>query len=287
MDKRKKYRVNAVQLKAARNNANLTVEELSELAQKENEESGNKKAGFSVSDIQKYEKGGAYIYAEKLKILASLLNVCPKEIIFFDTPEPLTDTLEFKTWQYFSDHMASCTARSWGLHFYKCYKSFIFNCCNPSWDRLSGNNSTTVTKKENNSTESMTAVYACTRRASLRKIDFENTLEILRLLATNTEEAKLLVTQDRHIAELFEQTIKKHQKLLSKEFKKLKDITLDAKYIEGLQVYFDKLLCTLKTSEWEAVGERREELGYDMDSDQREYHEEIYKQVMLADLMDL
>lgn len=82
-DRKKKYRVNAVRLKAARKNAKLTVEKLSELAQRENEESGSKKAGFSVSDIQKYEKGGAYIYAEKLKILASLLNTCPEDIIFF------------------------------------------------------------------------------------------------------------------------------------------------------------------------------------------------------------
>lgn len=286
-DRKKKYRVNAVRLKAARKNAKLTVEKLSELAQRENEESGSKKAGFSVSDIQKYEKGGAYIYAEKLKILASLLNTCPEDIIFFDTPEPLSDTLEFKTWQYFSDYMASCTARLWGVHFYKRYMSFIFNCCNPSWERLSGNNSTTVMKKENNSTETMTAVYAYTRRASLRRIDFENTLEILELLATNIEETKLLVTQDRHIAELFEQAIRKHQALLDELIKSNKAMELDAKHIKGMRVYFDILLCALKKSEWKAAGDKREPFEYDVDSDQAAYHEEIYWQVMLSDLREL
>lgn len=142
-------------------------------------------------------------------------------------------------------------------------------------------------KKENNSTETMTAVYAYTRRASLRRIDFENTLEILELLATNIEETKLLVTQDRHIAELFEQAIRKHQALLDELIKSNKAMELDAKHIKGMRVYFDILLCALKKSEWKAAGDKREPFEYDVDSDQAAYHEEIYWQVMLSDLREL
>lgn len=249
------------------------------------------KRGFSVSDIQKYEKGDAFIYADKLKILASKLNVRPEEIIFFDVSGPLTDTLQYKTWRNFLDDVfASRKDRYQGLCHYKNYMSFMFDCCGPSWDALSSASSTDPKVANKNTPRRQNAIYSSTRKHGLKKRDFHFTREILIALVVKKDEAMLLVAKNRHIAEIFKRKLLKHQEIFEELKREIEigKIKYRLSEIEQLNEYFTYLTNSLNYAEFCARNEKQQELrDHHGDGDWAAFQEELRDQMMYAEFDDL
>lgn len=247
--------------------------------------------GFSVSDIQKYEKGGAFIYADKLKILMPILNVRPEEIIFFDEPGRFTDTVQFKTWRYFVDDIFRNSSRGYGLYLYGNYRTFVDNCCKSSWDALSTASSTASRTKEKTPAQQNT-IYAATRKIGLKKKDFLETSEILAALAFGKDEAVFLSTKDHHIAEIFKRNISKHQSLLQVLKEQAGQGKIEYQYsiteIKQLNDYFTTLTESIDRAKQHAEIEK-EELFRDMYGygDQAEYYRELHEELTYAELDNL
>lgn len=289
MAEKKKYRVDAEKFKAARKRAALTVEKLSILASAEYTKIDPEARGFSVSDIQKYEKGGAFIYADKLKILVSILAVRPEEIIFFDEPGRLTDTVPFKTWRYFVEDIVRNSARGYGLYLYGNYRAFISGCCGPSWSALSSASSIAPKSKEETPTQ-LNAIYSATRKIGLKKKDFAETNEVLASLATGEDETILFFVKDHHIAEIFKRNILKHQNLLQvlKELTEQGEIQYSISEIKQLNEYFTTLLESIDRAKHHVETEKEEMFtdiyGY---GDRAEYYRELHEELTYAELDNL
>lgn len=285
MSERKKYRIDGDKLKAARKRAALTVEELSEKAN----EAYSK--GFSISDIQKYEKGDTFIYADKLKIFASILNVRPEDIIFFDVPGPLTDTLQYKTWRNFiEDVFTSYIDRYHGLCLYKNYMSIVFDYCGQSWDALSAASSIDTKGENKKAPGKHNAIYSSTRNNGLKKKDFLFTNNILIALVAKKDEAMLLVTENRHIAEMFRRKLSKHLEIIKvlKEEIATGKIEYRLPEIEQLSEYFTTLSKSLEYAEFCARNEKQQELSDNYgNGDWAAYQEELQDQVMYSELDEL
>ncbi len=282
-EKRKKYQIDADKLRAARKQAALTVEKLSEEARRL-AELAPEQDGFSVSEIQKYEKGGTYIYADKLKILASILNIKPEDIIFFDTPEPLSQTPQFRSWFGFVESTHYYKDKYLVLTLYNDYKDFVFSCCMPSWNALAKRNSTQRSQGESfNSTNS--AIYTYTRKLGLKKADFLFTHEILCAINGPRNEAMLKVTVDRHIAEKFRRVIEKHQQLLDKirEQIELGAVQYKVSDLERLKACFSMLRHYLAYAELSAAKSIK---NYG-DGDWGAFREEIDDQIKYAEFLEL
>lgn len=282
-EKRKKYQIDGDKLKEARKWASLSVEQLSEKA-KCLANIAQEERGFSVSEIQKYEKGGAYIYADKLKILATILKIKPEHIIFYDTPEPLSETSQFRAWFGFVES-ASCYKNKYSaLTLYNGYAEFVFSCCAPSWDALSKLNSTEKSQKEN-SNATHDAIYTYTRKLSLKKVDFHFTRDILQAINRSRNEAMLKVTVDRHIAEKFRRLIEKHQQLLDKiqEQVEIGAIQYNLTDLEQLKEYFSMLFHFLIYAE-QRTARIVDEYS---NGDWAAFQEELYDQIMYAELEEL
>lgn len=281
-EKRKKYQIDGDRLRAARKQAALSVEALSEEARKLAEISPEER-GFSVSEIQKYEKGGAYIYAEKLKILATILGVKPEGIIFFDTPEQLSQTPQFRAWYGFVESAYFYKDKSVTLVLYKEYMEFVFPCCEPSWDALSARNSTEGQAKD--SPKTLNAVYTFTKKIGLKKADFLFTHELLIAINGSRNELMLKIIDDRHIAEKFRRIIEKHLQLLDKigEQIELGAIQYEVADLERLKSCFSMLNHFLGYAELSAAKSIEEYGGGDWGA----FRAEIYDQIMYAELENL
>lgn len=164
---RKKYQIDADKLRAARKQAALSVEELSEKARRL-ANLAPEQNGFSVSGILHYEKGGANIDADKLKILASVLGIKPEGIIFFDTPELLSQTPQFRSWYGFVESTHYYKDKFLALALYKDYEDFVFSFCTPYWEALKEQNSTQRGQKKNFRLTHNT-IYTYTRKFHLKK----------------------------------------------------------------------------------------------------------------------
>ena len=276
-EKRKKYQVDGDKLRAARKQAALSVEALSRKALVQLSEDGK---GFSVSDIQKYEKGGAYIYADKLKILATILGVKPEGIVFFDTPEQCSQTPQFRAWYGFVESTHSYKDKYVTLVLYKKYMKFVFSYCQPSWDALSKRNSTE--EKAKDPPKTLNAIYAFTKKIGLRKADFLFTHEILIAINGPRNELMLKIIDDRHISEKFRRVIEKHLQLLDKIGEQIKFGAVRYKVadLEQLKICFSMLNHYLSYAKLSAAKSIEEYGGGDWGA----FREEIYDQIMHAEL---
>lgn len=249
-------------------------------------ETDTDKKGFSVSDIQKYEKGDAYIYADKLKILSSILGVRPESILFVDTMEPFSDTAQFKTWRCFVDDIFTYSGRHLGLISYNGYMAFVHSCCGPSWEALSNAGSCSIKGQTTKNQRQQNAIYTCTRKNGLRKSDYNYTRETLVALTYTKDEAMQKIMEDHHIEAIFKREILKHQKVL-KAIKRLVDLEetqYDISSLEKLNSYFDTISKCLKYAEFRVLNERKGELFESYgDSDEVAYHGEIYEQIIYSE----
>lgn len=278
---KKKFLVDAEKLKAARKKAALSVEDLSSIAYteiaEENPNSENPDVlSFSASDIQKYEKGGALIYADKLKRLSNLLDVDPKELVFFDSPYLFTSSIEFKTWCYFVNDISKHSNQIQGRFLFQSYSDLVSSCCKPMWDALSSSSAASSDKPPKNAKHN--AVYTATRKLRLRKKDFEETKEVLNALLRQREDAIILSLSNRHIAELFKRNIRKHQLLLQvlKENVEQGEIQYSLSEIAQLTEYFATMTTFLEEARLQAEKEKQE-IFYDVYGygDEAEYFQDV------------
>lgn len=289
MAEKRKYRVDAEKFKAARKRVALTVDELSNLAQIEYTKICPEVRGFSASDIQKYEKGGAFIYADKLKILTSILNVTPQEIIFWKEPGLFTDTIQFKTWKYFIEDMFRNPDRGYGIYIYGNYRAFVSVYCGPSWNALSVASSTATEPKEKAPTQ-QNAIYSATRKIGLKKKDFMETNEVLASLATGKDETIFLIMKDHHIAEVFKRNVLKHRELLQCliELMKQGEIQYSTSEIRKLNEYFTILIESIDRAKHHAEIEKEEIFAEKYDyADKAEYYRDLHEGLICAELDNL
>lgn len=273
-----KFLLDAEKLKAARKKAALSLEDLSNIAygeeSKKNPNSKNPdERGFSESDIQKYEKGGAWIYADKLKRISDILDVDPKELIFFEPPFPFASSIEFNAWCYFVNNISEYSKLIQGAFLFHKYSNFVRSNCGAIWDELSSRSAASSVKPPK--VKKHNVIYTATRKFRLRKKDFEDTKKVLIALVRKREEAIILSASNHHIAELFKRNLLKHQRLLQvmKEKVEQGEISYSLSEITELTTIFAVMVGVIEGAQRRA----EEESFHDIygDGDEAEYYYDI------------
>lgn len=156
----KKFRIAPSKFRTARKEAGYSVEQLAE------------EYGYSVSLIEKYEKGGAYITELDLRRIGKLLKVEPADII----EEDAVGERERLKWQFFLDSIAV----GFGVQStYNYFQECVIKYCLPYWEQLSKKkmkDDSCDNRKQKNLARN---VYNCTRKVHFKKKDLNYFGEII------------------------------------------------------------------------------------------------------------